>query len=69
MLAILEKELNVKKLLRKFFSEDQGLESVEWAVLLSLIAVGLIGIVASIGAIIHSRFQNVNNDLQSPGAG
>jgi Flp pilus assembly pilin Flp len=67
VLAILAKELNVKKLLRKFFAEDQGLESVEWAVLLSLIAVGLIGIVAAIGGIIKGRFSNVQSDLITNG--
>jgi Flp pilus assembly pilin Flp len=57
----------MKKLLRKFASEERGLESVEWAVLLSLIAVGLIGIVTSIGSIIQGKFTNAQSDLQVSG--
>jgi pilus assembly protein Flp/PilA len=43
-------------LVKRFLAEEKGLESVEYAVILGLIVVALIGLVALIGTWVYGRF-------------
>jgi Flp pilus assembly pilin Flp len=49
--------------IRRFVGNDDGLEAVEYAVLLGLIVVAVIGVMASIGAWVTNIFATVQNDL------
>jgi Flp pilus assembly pilin Flp len=58
----------MKKLLKRFIPEEQGLESVEYAVLAALIIVALIGVIGAMTAGIHGVYANVTANLP-PAAG
>ena len=48
-------------LLKKFTSDERGMETVEWAVLAALIVAGLIGVVAGIGTNVKAAFQKLQD--------
>ena len=52
-----------KNWLAKFVSSDQGLETIEYAIMLTLIVAGLIVIVGSIGSMIEDAFERLQEDL------
>jgi len=47
----------ILKQLKRLINDDRGMESVEWAVLATLIVAGLIGVVAAIGSNIYTKFR------------
>ena len=49
--------------IKRFVSEDQGLETVEYAIILGLIVVAVIGSVAAIGGWVSGRFQSLQTGL------
>jgi Flp pilus assembly pilin Flp len=51
------------KLVQKFIRDEQGLETVEYAIILGLIVAGTIGIIAAIGTWVNGRFATVQNDI------
>jgi Flp pilus assembly pilin Flp len=55
-----------KSLVRRFFSDDQGLETVEYAIIAGLVVAGLVAIVAAIGVWVNTRFQNLQTNLGNP---
>ena len=48
-------------LLKKFASDERGMETVERAVLAALIVAGLIGVVAGIGTNVKAAFQKLQD--------
>jgi len=48
-------------LLKKFASDDRGMETVEWAVLAALIVAGLIGVVAGVGTNVLNAFSKLQS--------
>ena len=52
--------------LRRFWSDDGGMETVEWAILAALIVAGLIGIVAAVGGNIKTAFTNLQTGTTPP---
>ena len=48
---------------RRFVADDHGLETVEYAIILGLVVVGLIATVASIGAWVNGRFTQLDTEL------
>ncbi|MHC4949343.1 MAG: Flp family type IVb pilin [Planctomycetota bacterium] len=48
---------------KRFLADDQGLETVEYAIILGLIVVAVIGAVAGIGSWVNTRFQDLNSEL------
>jgi pilus assembly protein Flp/PilA len=55
-------------LLKRFWHEEEGLETVEYAIILGLIVVGVILTVGSIGLWVSGRFDALLAGLQNPGA-
>jgi len=53
-------------LLKKFASDDRGMETVEWAVLAALIVAGLITAVAGVGQNVLSAFNKLKSGTTSP---
>lgn len=47
----------MKAMLRKFLRDEQGTETVEWAIIIGIIAVGAIALMATIGGWVQDQFQ------------
>lgn len=54
--------------LMKFFKDEEGLETVEYAIILGLIVAGTIVLVVAIGQWVENQFSAVNNELKGQGA-
>ena len=48
------------KLMKQFLRDEQGMETVEWAVLAALIVAGTVGVVASIGGNVFDAFTTLD---------
>ena len=55
-----------RNLLKSFFSNERGTETVEWALMAGLIVGGLVVIVVAIGTWVRTRFDNLQSDLGTP---
>ena len=53
----------MKALITNFFKNEEGLETVEWGVMLFLIVAGLVTIVGLLGDEIYDIFANVLTEL------
>jgi pilus assembly protein Flp/PilA len=53
----------MKSLFKRFMSDEKGLETVEYAIILGLIVAGTIGIIAAIGVWVNGRFSAVQTDI------
>lgn len=53
----------MKTLMRKFLSEEQGTVSIEYAILLGMIVVGLVLVIAAVGAWVKARWDALQTDL------
>ena len=54
-------------LLKSFFANEKGTETVEWGLMAGLIVGGLVLTVAAIGTWVREKFNELNTDLQSVG--
>ncbi len=52
-----------RNLLMSFFSDEKGTETVEWGLMVAVIAGGLILIVGTIGSWIEDAFEHLRDDL------
>lgn len=59
----------MKDMIKKFVSDEKGLETVEYAIITGLIVAGTIAIIASIGGWVKGQFTNLNAELQPANAG
>ncbi len=55
--------------LKKFWSDEQGLETVEYAIIAGLIVVGTIGLIVSIGAWVQTKFEALDTGLANANPG
>lgn len=46
-------------LLKRFWSEEEGLETVEWAILAAIIAGGLVTAITAIATAVGTRFNTL----------
>ena len=53
----------MKALIKKFFSDEKGLETVEYAIILGLIVAGTVGLIIALGNWVNLQFTNVNGEL------
>ncbi len=51
----------VSHLVRKFVSDDKGMETVEWAILAALIVAGLVAVITTLGSNVLSKFTILQN--------
>ena len=56
------KELSMN-CLKRFIVEEEGLETVEYAIIVGLIVAGLVAIIGAIGTWVHGRFNTLKTDL------
>lgn len=51
------------EMLKRFFKDERGLETVEYAIIAGLIVVGTIATVVSIGTWVNSKFSALDTGL------
>jgi pilus assembly protein Flp/PilA len=56
----------MKAIVEKFLTDERGLETVEYAIILGLIVAGTIGLVIAIGSWVHNQFSATNKELTTP---
>jgi Flp pilus assembly pilin Flp len=59
-------EVVMTTLVKRFVAEEQGLETVEYAVLAALIIIAVVGAIATLGTAIKGQFTNVAGTVTSP---
>ena len=52
----------------KFFKDEKGVTAIEYALIAAGIAVAIVLVVYSVGSNLWSVFDDVRNNLSSPGA-
>jgi Flp pilus assembly pilin Flp len=52
--------------IKRFMKDEQGLETVEYAIILGLIVVGTILLITQLGQWVNARFQAVVEELPDP---
>jgi pilus assembly protein Flp/PilA len=55
------------QLLKRFVREEEGLETVEYAIIAGLIVVGIVTTIGQIGQWVGDKFNELNTDLQGSG--
>ncbi len=50
---------------KRFIRDEQGLETVEYAIILGLIVAGTIGLVIAIGNWVHDKFNTTNTQIHT----
>ena len=50
-------------LLKKFLSDEQGLETVEYAIIVGLIVAGTVAVIAAIGVLVNTQFTTLQTEL------
>ena len=53
------------KLIKRFFSDERGLETVEYAIIVGLIVAGLIAVIAAIGVWVKAQFDDLQTDINA----
>ena len=53
------------KTLKNFVKDEQGLETVEYAIITGLIVAGVIATIAAIGTWVHTKFQTLQTALEN----
>ncbi len=52
-----------RNLLKSFFANEKGTETVEWGLMAGLIVGGLVVVVVAIGAWVRDKFEELQTDL------
>ncbi|KPK86353.1 MAG: hypothetical protein AMJ81_01545 [Phycisphaerae bacterium SM23_33] len=53
----------LRELAKQFIKDEKGLETVEYAIIAGLIVVGTIGLIASIGGWVYTKFNQLDQGL------
>ncbi len=56
--------MKFRELVKRFVSDEQGMETVEWAVLAALIVAGLATLIGTLGTNVKNQFQTLVNNTQ-----
>jgi Flp pilus assembly pilin Flp len=51
-----------------FFKDEEGLETVEYGIILGLIVAGTVGLVVTLGQWVEGQFTAVNTEIAGEGA-
>lgn len=54
----------MREVMKRFFKDEKGLETVEYAIIAGLIVVGVITTIAAIGGYVRIKFQALASALQ-----
>jgi Flp pilus assembly pilin Flp len=52
------------RVLKQFAREEQGMETVEWAILAALIVAGLVAVISGLGSNVLAKFTTLKNATQ-----
>jgi pilus assembly protein Flp/PilA len=52
------------KTVLRFLKDERGTETVEWAIIMGIIAVAAVGAISAIGTKVTNAFNKLNNALQ-----
>ncbi len=55
-----------RNVLKSFFSDERGTETVEWGLMVGLIVGGLVLTIAAIGSWVKARFDSLEAELSAP---
>jgi Flp pilus assembly pilin Flp len=55
----------MKEIMKRFLIDEQGTETVEWAILIGLIAVAAITLIVSIGQWVFNKFNQLESTLSA----
>ncbi len=55
----------MKEKLLRFIREEEGTETVEWAIMIGLIAVASIAVIVGIGTWVNNKFTALSNALEA----
>ena len=55
----------MKALVERFLNDERGTETVEWAIMIGLIAVASITFILSIGTWVLGKFTTLDTELQN----
>ena len=55
----------MKAAVRRFLTDERGTETVEWAIMIGLIAVASIGLILGIGLWVQAKFSALHSGLAS----
>jgi Flp pilus assembly pilin Flp len=47
----------------QFLRNEEGLETVEYAIITGLIVAGTVGLIVALGGWVHDKFETVNTEL------
>lgn len=53
----------MKALIKKFWADEKGLETIEYAIMVALIVAGLIAVVGAIGTWVLGQFTNLQTEI------
>lgn len=51
-------------MLKRFWNDERGMETVEWAVLAALIVAGLVAVIATLGGNVLNKFTQLSTATQ-----
>ena len=54
----------MKAMVKRFFQDERGLETIEYAIMLALIVIGLIVVLTAIGTALVARFSEIQTALE-----
>jgi len=54
--------------IRRFLSDQTGTETVEWAIMIGIIAVAAIATIVAIGGWVQTQFTTLNTNLPASGS-
>ena len=55
--------MKIAQFVKSFFGDEQGTETVEWAIIIGIIAAGAITAIALIGPWVVTQFENLASSL------
>ena len=56
----------MKTLLKKFWQDEAGLETIEYAIIAALIVIGAVAFLKSIGSKVEATFEKIDEDFPDP---
>jgi len=57
----LKERTAMRTLIARFIRDEQGMETVEWAVVAALIVAGLVAVISGLGTNVNSKFNALKN--------
>jgi len=55
-------------MVRRFFEDERGMETVEWAVVAALLVIGVIVIFSALGGTVQDKLSTLQQDIENGGS-